>query len=108
RLLPRSSHVPRRSDGIESGVNWTRCGLGSRSSCKAQDPIALSDHQLRIAMQAAGPLAVEKRGVLLERIGVQLRLRGIRRPTDPDVELAVINTTVSNVEQNSHRLGHNG
>jgi len=59
-------------------------------------------------MQAAGPLAVEKRGVLLERIGVQLRLRGLRRPTDLDVELAVINTTVSNVEQNSHRLGHNG
>jgi hypothetical protein len=38
-------------------------------------PIALSHHQLRMVMQAAGPLAVEKRGVLIERIGVSARRR---------------------------------
>src|SRR5262249_48713808 len=40
-LLQRSSHVPRRSAGIESVVNWTRCGRGSRSPCKAQDQPAV-------------------------------------------------------------------
>src|SRR5262249_52464697 len=33
-LLLRSSHVPRRSTGIESVVNWTRCGRVSRSRVK--------------------------------------------------------------------------
>jgi hypothetical protein len=34
-LLP-SSHVPRRSAGSESALNWTRCGLGSHSPCKVE------------------------------------------------------------------------
>jgi hypothetical protein len=29
--LPTSSHVPRRNAGIESVLNWTRCGLRSRN-----------------------------------------------------------------------------
>ena len=52
------------------------------SLIKSTMPIALSDAQLWIVMQAAGPLAIEKRTVFLEPIGAQLRMRGLRRPTD--------------------------
>jgi hypothetical protein len=32
--FPPSSHVLCRSKGIESALDWTRCGLGWRSPCK--------------------------------------------------------------------------
>jgi hypothetical protein len=53
-------------------------------------PLALSDHQLEIVMTAAGPLAPEKRVVLMERIVAALRVRAgvFRKPADLDVELA--------------------
>ena len=37
--LPTSSHVPRRNVGIESELNWTRCGLGSCSQRKSEDQL---------------------------------------------------------------------
>ena len=37
-------------------------------------------------MTAAGPLAPEKRAVLLERLVTQLKLQGVRHPTDADIE----------------------
>src|SRR5262245_22088706 len=45
-LLPRLSHVPRRSAGIESALNWTRCGRGLRSPCKAQDQPAVGSRDI--------------------------------------------------------------
>jgi hypothetical protein len=52
--------------------------------------LALSDHQLELIMIAAGPLAPEKRVVLMERIVAALRVRAgvFRNPTDADIERA--------------------
>jgi hypothetical protein len=47
--------------------------------------LALNDRRLQIVMTAAGPLAPEKRVVLLAR----LKLQGLRRPTDVDIECAL-------------------
>ena len=55
------------------------------SIIKSTMPIALSDPRVWIVMQAAGPLAIEKRTVFLELIGAKLRMRGLRRPTDLDI-----------------------
>jgi hypothetical protein len=51
-------------------------------------PISLADHQLALVMAAAGPLDPHKRIVLMERIVGLLRLQGVHRPTDADVEFA--------------------
>jgi hypothetical protein len=53
-------------------------------------PLALSDHQLEIVMTAAGPLAPDKRVVLMERIVAALRVRAVvfHNPTDADIERA--------------------
>jgi hypothetical protein len=53
-------------------------------------PLALSDRQLEIVMTAAGPLAPEKRVVLIERIVAALHVRAgvFRKQTDADIERA--------------------
>ena len=66
------------------------------SLIKSTMPIALSDAQLWIVMQAAGPLAIEKRTVFLEPIGAQLRMRGLRRPTDLDIAHGPTSTLPAN------------
>jgi hypothetical protein len=50
--------------------------------------IALSDNQLQTAMKAAQPLDPSKRAVLLERVAGHLRVTGLRRVRDRDVEAA--------------------
>jgi len=53
------------------------------------NPLSPSDDHLRIVMNAARPLAVEKRALFLERLGAQLALRGFRHPSDDDLARAV-------------------
>jgi hypothetical protein len=48
--------------------------------------LGLTDHQLKLVMQAARPLPVEKRDVFLRRIAARLKLEG--RFTDADVAKA--------------------
>jgi hypothetical protein len=50
-------------------------------------PFALNDNQLRIIMTAAGPLAPEKRAVLMERLAARLQM--VRRPNDADLDRAI-------------------
>jgi hypothetical protein len=50
--------------------------------------LALTDSQLQLVMTAAGGLAVEKRGIFLERVAARLRLRGPRF-TDADLGAAI-------------------
>ena len=45
--------------------------------------VSLSDDQLRIIMDAAAGLKLERRNIFLERVGAMLKLRG--RFTDSDV-----------------------
>jgi hypothetical protein len=40
-LLPSSRGPRRHSAGIESALNWTRCGQGSHSQCKVEDQPAV-------------------------------------------------------------------
>lgn len=47
-------------------------------------PFALADNQLQAVMKACEPLDPAKRTVLMERIAVQLRLAGVRYPSDRD------------------------
>jgi hypothetical protein len=49
-------------------------------------PFALTDHQLQLVLAACQPLAPEKRIVLMERIAAALRIQGIRRPANVDIE----------------------
>jgi hypothetical protein len=51
-------------------------------------PLALSDRQLELVMTAAGPLAPDKRVVLMQRIAAALHVRiGVfRKPTDDELE----------------------
>jgi hypothetical protein len=56
-------------------------------------PFALSDHQLETLMNGIAPLDRDKRGVALERIAAQLRVAGIRRPTDADLKSATASCT---------------
>jgi len=57
--------------------------------------LALSDAQLQTLMVAAKQLEPDKRAVLLERLGAELRLRhrpggrGAFHPSDDDIELAM-------------------
>jgi hypothetical protein len=51
-------------------------------------PIRLSDPQLRQVMETAAQLELEKRDAFLQRLAAGLRLRGIREPTDVDLERA--------------------
>jgi hypothetical protein len=46
--------------------------------------ISLSDHQLRIVMDAAAAIMPERRDTFLQRCGAMLKLRG--RFTDADVQ----------------------
>ena len=50
--------------------------------------LALTDSQLQLVMTAAGGLAVEKRGIFLERVAARLQLRGPRF-TDADLGAAI-------------------
>ena len=45
--------------------------------------LGLTDNQLRVVMDAAKTLPVERRGTFLQRVGAMLRMRG--RFTDSDV-----------------------
>jgi hypothetical protein len=51
-------------------------------------PLALSDTQLDLVMQATAPLDPSKRVVAMERVAAQLRIHGGRYVSDADVELA--------------------
>ena len=50
-----------------------------------RDMIGLTDTQLKIVMNAARLLPVEKRDIFLQRIAAMLALRGRGRFTDTDV-----------------------
>jgi hypothetical protein len=55
--------------------------------------IALSDHQLQIIIAAANRLPLEKRGIFLDRVVVQLSLHGSRfngADFDAAVRLALV------------------
>jgi hypothetical protein len=52
-------------------------------------PLSLTDHQLALVMPAAGPLGPDKRIVLIERIVAALKMQGVRRPGDADIERAL-------------------
>ena len=47
--------------------------------------IGLTDYQLRVVMDAARAIPVEKRDTFLQRIAAMLALRGYGRFTDTDV-----------------------
>jgi Mg-chelatase subunit ChlI len=50
-----------------------------------RDMIGLTDYQLKIVMNAARSIPVEKRDTFLQRIAAMLALRGRGRFTDTDV-----------------------
>jgi hypothetical protein len=52
-------------------------------------PFALTDNQMHAVMLAAAPLDPSKRVTLMERVAASLRVAGIHRPSDHDVERAV-------------------
>jgi len=51
--------------------------------------LALTDSQLAVIMTACQPLPPEKRITLMERVVASLKRRGLRRPTDADIERAM-------------------
>jgi hypothetical protein len=52
-------------------------------------PISLTDDQLTTLMHIAGGLELEKRTAFLQRLAAELVIRrGVRRPTDVELELA--------------------
>lgn len=52
-------------------------------------PFALSDQQLAKLMAVATPLDTHKRGLFLERVAAVLRINGVFRPSDADLERAL-------------------
>lgn len=52
-------------------------------------PLKLNDRQLQIVMATAAPLPIEKRALLLERLSAQLRVCGIRDPSDAEIQIAL-------------------
>ena len=51
-------------------------------------PLSLTDHQLALVMAAAGPLDPHAHR-LMERIVAALKMQGVRRPGDGDIERAL-------------------
>jgi hypothetical protein len=52
-------------------------------------PLALSDNQRHMVMQAATPLPPEKRDVFLWRVSGYFDVHALRRPTDEQVGIAI-------------------
>jgi hypothetical protein len=52
-------------------------------------PLSLTDLQLALVMAAAGPLDPDKGIALMERIVAALKMQGVRRPGDGDIERAL-------------------
>jgi hypothetical protein len=79
---------------LEPANNFDNCsnhgGVRFCGDCfEAHAPLALSDTQLRTVMTALGPLDPSKRAVALGRVRAQLRVSGIRPPSDADLKSAI-------------------